>query len=94
MADQDETQNGEKILHPYSKDIVSLFSGSIHQEKRYLKVVHDKNRVSYQTFLVFTHIPEVLEHPGNEWLYMLQQMNVQAGGLYSHHNQGLSGSDS
>ena len=78
VADQDETQNGEKILHPYSKDIVSLFSGSIHQEKRYLKVVHDKNRVSYQTFLVFTHIPEVLEHPGNEWLYMLQQMNVQA----------------
>mgnify|MGYP004713777287 FL=1 len=33
VADQDETQNGEKILHPYSKDIVSLFSGSIHQEK-------------------------------------------------------------
>ena len=27
---------------------------------------------------MFTHIPEVLEHPGNEWLYMLQQMNVQA----------------
>lgn len=77
-VDRNETQNGEKILRPYSKDIVSLFSGSIHQEKRYLKVVHDKNRISYQTFLVFTHIPEVLEHPGNEWLYMLQQLNVQA----------------
>ena len=77
-VDRNETQNGEKILRPYSKDIVSLFSGSIHQEKRYLKVLHDKNRISYQTFLVFTHIPEVLEHPGNEWLYMLQQLNVQA----------------
>lgn len=24
-VDRNETQNGEKILHPYSKDIVSLF---------------------------------------------------------------------
>ena len=69
----------EKVSFEYPDDHNKVFTCLLYtSEKRYLKVVHDKNRVSYQTFLVFTHIPEVLEHPGNEWLYMLQQMNVQA----------------
>lgn len=77
-ADAVYAGNGDTIYKPAGKDIVNLFSGSIHQGKRHLKIVHEKGRVSYQTFLVFTHIPEVLEHPGNEWLYMLQQLNQQA----------------
>lgn len=73
-----ETEGGEKIIKPFGRDVLNLFSGSIYQGKRYLKIVQDKNRVSYQTFLAITHIPEPLEHPGSEWLYMLQQLNEQA----------------
>lgn len=67
----------ERLLRPYGKDIVSLFSGTIYQENRCLRIVHDRDRVSYQTFLPLTNIPEAMECPGNEWIYMLQQMNLQ-----------------
>lgn len=68
----------ERIIKPYGKDIVNLFSGSIHAEKRAIRVEHDKNIVSYQTFLTLTNIPDAFEYPGTEWIYMLQAYNMQA----------------
>lgn len=76
-AEKMRAGNGDIIYKPLSRDVVNLFSGSIHQGNRYLKIVQGKEAASYQTFLVLTHIPEVLEYPGNEWLYALQQLNLQ-----------------
>lgn len=70
--------SGEEIIRPLGRDIQNLFSGSIHQGNRYLKIVHNQDRVSYQTFLALTSLPEPIEHPGCEWLYLLQQQNLQA----------------
>ncbi len=77
-AERVEAGNDDCIIKPESREMVKLFAGTIYQGKRYLKIVHDKETVSYQTFLVFTNIPEVTEHPGSEWLYLLQQLNQQA----------------
>lgn len=68
----------ERIISPYTKDVFNLFSGSIHVENRMLRVEHDRDRVSYQTFLALTNIPDSYEYPGMEWIYMLQQYNMQA----------------
>lgn len=67
----------EKILRPFKRDIVNLFSGTIEREQRCLKVTTDKT-TSFQSFLVVTGLPEVTSFPGCEWLYMLQQYNTQA----------------
>lgn len=69
---------GERIIKPYGRDVVNLFSGSIHAGKRMLRVEHDKNKVSYQSFLALTNIPDSFDYPGTEWIYMLQQYNLQA----------------
>lgn len=68
----------ERIIKPYARDVVNLFSGSIHAEKRAIKIEHDKDLTSYQSFLVLTNIPDSYEYPGMEWIYMLQQYNLQA----------------
>lgn len=68
----------ERIIKTYGKDVVNLFSGSIHTENRMIRVEHDKNRISYQTFLALTNIPDSYEYPGMEWIYMLQRYNMQA----------------
>lgn len=67
----------ETLIRPYRHDIVNLFSGTIQSNNRMITVTHNR-KVSYQTFLVITHIPEPLEFPGCEWLYMLQKYNTQA----------------
>lgn len=69
---------GDRIIKPYCKDIVNLFSGSIHSENRLLRIEHDRGVVSYQSFLALTNIPDSFEYPGMEWIYMLQQYNLQA----------------
>lgn len=68
---------GEEIIRPLRRDIVNLFSGSISSKGRVLTVEH-AHRKSYQTFLTVTNIPDVIEYPGSEWIYMLQQYNCQA----------------
>lgn len=73
-----EKAGTETVIRPYTKDVVNLFSGTIHSGKRMLRVEHDKNTVSYQAFLSLTNIPDELEYPGTEWIYMLQQYNLQA----------------
>lgn len=67
----------EKIVRPYNRDVVNLFSGNIKQEERTLKVTTGFT-TSYQTFLVLSAIPDTTEFPGNEWIYMLQKQNLQA----------------
>lgn len=76
-TDMQEVGN-ERIIKPYGRDIINLFSGTIHTEKRMIRVEHDKNKVSYQTFLALTNIPDSFDYPGMEWIYMLQQYNLQA----------------
>ncbi len=68
----------EQIIKPYTRDVINLFSGTIHLGNRMIKVDHDKNMVSYQTFLPLTNIPDSFDYPGTEWIYMLQQYNLQA----------------
>ncbi|SFS08074.1 ATP-binding protein [Anaeromicropila populeti] len=72
-----EDLNGELIVKPTKRDIVRLFSGAIRSQERIVTVDTD-HQISYQTFLVITNIPDVLDYPGCEWLYMLQQYNMQA----------------
>lgn len=67
----------ESIIKPLQRDIINLFSGSITSKGRVITVEHD-NKTSYQSFLVITNIPDVVEFPGTEWIYMLQQYNCQA----------------
>lgn len=67
----------EDIVRPLKRDIVNLFSGVISSRNKVLKVEHH-NRTSYQTFLSLTNIPDTIEFPGLEWIYMLQQYNSQA----------------
>lgn len=67
----------EIVVKPNKKDIVRLFSGAIRSRNRILSVDTDCGR-SYQTFLAITKLPDVFEYPDTEWIYMLQQYNVQA----------------
>ena len=76
-ADHIDLEDGEQIIRPHGHDIVRLFSGAIRSKNRVITVDHG-NSVSYQTFLTITSIPEPLEFPGCEWLYMLQKYNTQA----------------
>lgn len=69
--------SGENIIRPYKKDITMLFSGAIRHKGRTLEI-DQGGRISYQTFLVVTQLPDKIEYPGTEWLYMLQQYNVRA----------------
>lgn len=76
-ADIKEVGN-ERLIRPYTKDVVNLFSGSIHAENRMLRIEHDKDEISYQSFLTLTNIPDQFDYPGEEWIYLLQQYNLQA----------------
>lgn len=69
--------NKEKIVRPYSRDIVNLFSGSVENNNRKLKVTTGFS-TSYQTFLPISWIPDQNEFPGREWIYELQKQNIQA----------------
>lgn len=67
----------ESVIKPWGRDIVNLFSGTMTSEERVIKIEHEK-MTSYQTFLAVTGLPDELDFPGNEWLYMLQRDNLQA----------------
>lgn len=79
-AERSMSKSGKDVvLRPYFRDIINLFQGEIDQrENRMLKITHNNGAVSYQTYLVFAHIPFEQDYPGNEWLYLLQNLNVQA----------------
>lgn len=67
----------EEVLRPFKRDVINLFTGTISCKNRMLKIEHE-NRVSYQTFLSVTNLPDEIEFPGKEWIYMLQRLNSQA----------------
>ena len=72
--------DNENIIKPYYRDTVNLFSGVIKKSrsKRHIEVEHSDGSVSYQTFLSITNIPDIMEFPSCEWLYVLQQKNMQS----------------
>lgn len=71
------TEGDEKIIHPREREIVNLFTGTVTSDKRTIICDNDHQK-SYQTFFVLTHLPDVFDYPGMEWLYMLQSMNVKS----------------
>lgn len=73
------TLNGEdQIVRPYRGDIVNLFRGEINPRDRMLEVTNSEGAKVYETFLTFSHIPEQLAWPNNEWIYNIQNMGLQA----------------
>lgn len=68
----------EKVLRPWSRDVVNLFSGVIKAKNRVVTVETDGS-TSYQTFMVLTHIPDEIDFPETEpWIYLLQKNDTQA----------------
>lgn len=73
---------GNIYIRPKKREMVNLFSGSIHKKGRTLQVDHESD-TSFQTFLTITNIPEDLSFPDCEWIYLLQQMKKSAE-IYIH----------
>lgn len=76
------TLAGNPYIRPRKRELVNLFSGVIRKRKRVLQIEHD-DATSYQTFLVMTNIPDELQFPDCEWIYLLQQCHQQAE-IYIH----------
>lgn len=68
---------GNEYIRPRKREIVNLFSGVIKKKDRIIQIEHE-HESSYQTFLVITNIPDDIEFPDSEWIYMLQQHNKNA----------------
>lgn len=68
---------GEEYLRPKKREIINLFSGIILRGGRNIQIRHE-DETSYQTFLTVTNIPDELEFPNCEWIYYIQQLNLQA----------------
>lgn len=71
-------------IRPQKREMVNLFSGSIHRSGRMLRVEHDSGS-SYQTFLTIANIPEDLAFPDCEWIYYAQQLKMGVE-IYIHIN--------
>lgn len=64
-----------EYFRPHKADIQHLFSGQLKREgNKGISVTHDSGEVSYQSYLVFTNVPEAIIFPGREWtLRLLKQ---------------------
>ena len=67
----------DSIIRPYHRDVVNLFSGSIENIHRGIKVSTGFTD-SYQTFLTIANLPDEKLFPGEEWIYELQKQNLKA----------------
>ena len=65
-------KDGEKAVRPIKRDILTLNEGLVEVGNRHIKVTNSDGKVSYQTFLTMSHIPDGLAFPGGEWLLLLQ----------------------
>lgn len=65
-------KDGEKAVRPTKRDILTLTEGLVEVEDRHIKVTNSDGKISYQTFLTMSHIPDGLAFPGGEWLLLLQ----------------------
>jgi hypothetical protein len=73
---EEKNKNGDEVVVPYIKDILTITSGLVdYKEKRSLKIDHDDDLVSYQSFLPLTRIPDAMEFPGCEFLIFSQLMS-------------------
>ncbi len=71
-------KNGEVAIRAHTKDILTLTEGELDTtESRVLKVHQDDGTVSYQSFMALSFIPDGIEFPGNEWLFVLQDLPIQ-----------------
>lgn len=73
-SDREQFEN-EEIIKPKEKEISKLFSGVIKQRGRTIMIDHD-DKTAYQSYLCLTHIPDSLEFPGNEWIHILENYNL------------------
>ena len=71
-------KDGEKAIRPHEKDVLTLTESLVQPTHNYVKVTGSDERVSYQTFLTMSHIPDGLLFPGSEWLLVLQDYAVPA----------------
>ncbi|WP_026884248.1 ATP-binding protein [Clostridium akagii] len=66
-----------KTYKPIKSRVESLFEGRINPQKpRYLEIEHDDKSISYQSFLSIACIPDALEFPGSEYIFMLQDYTI------------------
>lgn len=67
-------RNGEKILRPHIRDIMTLTEAEINiKPLRHIEVTQfqqGREVKTYQSYIVISEIPD-LSFPGNEWLYLL-----------------------
>jgi len=72
-------KNGEYAKLIDTAQLLSLSEGLIDlSEGRTLKIHHDDERTSFQTFLSISHIPDGIVFPGSEWLLVLQDLPLQS----------------
>lgn len=60
--------NDEVILQPHPLHL-SLHSATVYEDTFRLRIKHDNNKVSYQSLLAISALPERTELIGDEWLY-------------------------
>ncbi len=66
-----------KTYKPIKSSVESLFEGKINPQKsRYLEIEHDDETISYQSFLSIACIPDELDFPGSEYIFMLQDYTI------------------
>lgn len=71
-------KNGRVAIRPDERDILTLTEGDFTSKSRHIEIkqfIKGEEKVSYQSFLTFSYIPdETLIFPGAEYLYMLQDI--------------------
>ena len=66
-----------KTYKPIKSSVENLFEGKINPQKsRYLEIEHEDKSISYQSFLSLTCLPDELDFPGNEYIFMLQDFTI------------------
>ena len=76
MYSTEVLKDGQKIIRPYEKDVLTLADEKIDYDSRGVRITTFDDRISYQTFLAISKLPEKMSFPGGEWLYMLQDYAV------------------
>jgi len=74
---------GEKFIRPRVREAVNLLSGVIENAGRSCLTVSRDGETSYQTFLAITKIPDDIQFPDGEWIYLFQKLPVQSE-IYVH----------
>lgn len=70
------TKEGRTYLRPHKTYILDIFDdGVVKPDWNYLAIDHGDGRVSYQSHLVLTGMPDSINVLDNEWLYWLQEFD-------------------